>query len=113
MSAWHGRGSVNVVGVVKASLNTDWCYGPLHWKAVIYHYLHWEEARAFLEKGRGEGAVNNKIHNIHLSMGELTVRLAILTCTLNIFVDCPWFVEYEIEVTSINLSIHRTVWLLR
>ena len=69
MSAWHGRGSVNVVGVVKASLNTDWCYGPLHWKAVIYHYLHWEEARAFLEKGRGEGAVNNKIHNIHLSVG--------------------------------------------
>ena len=39
-----------IVGVVKASLNTG-VHGPLHWKAVIYHYLHWEEARTFLEAG--------------------------------------------------------------
>ena len=63
--------SVCVVGVVKASLNTG-VHGPLDWKAVIYHYLHWEEARAFLEVGEGE-TLNNKIDKIHLSMVGQTV----------------------------------------
>ena len=62
--AWLAVGSVYVVGGLSKQVSIL-RYGPLHWKAVIYHYLHWEEAGAFY---RGDCRLNNKTHNIHLSI---------------------------------------------
>ena len=62
--AWLAVGSVYVVEGLSKQVSIL-RYGPLHWKAVIYHYLHWEEAGAFY---RGDCRLNNKTHNIHLSI---------------------------------------------
>ena len=62
--AWLAVGSVYVVEGLSKQVSIL-RYGPLHWKAVIYHYLHWEEAGAFY---RGDWRLNNKTHNIHLSI---------------------------------------------